>query len=88
MEVVSCGGQDRVDGIAVLVGEVVFGHSVFVFDMANDRLDGGAPFHLSFDGWRYPPLLASGKDLELVLKAGIVASVSGICQNPLENPAG
>ncbi len=87
MEVVSCGCQDRVYGIAVGVGEVVSGHSVFVFDMANDRFDGGAAFHLSFDVWGHSALLAGGKDLELVLKASVVASVPCICQNPFENPA-
>ena len=87
MEVVSSGGQDRVNGITVGVGEVVSGHSVFVFDVANDQFDGGTPFHLSFDGWRYPPLLASGKNLELVLKRCIVAPVSDNGQNPFENTA-
>jgi hypothetical protein len=33
----------------VAVGEIVAAHSMLFFEMADDGLDGGAAFHLSFD---------------------------------------
>ncbi len=39
-EVVSDGGQDRIDGIALFMGEVVAVHPVAGFKVAYDWLDG------------------------------------------------
>ena len=57
-EAVSDGGQDGVGGVAVAVPEIVAGHSMLGLEMADDRLDGGAPAQLAFDLRRHPPLLA------------------------------
>jgi len=56
--------------------------------MADDRFDSSPALHLAFDGRCDTAFLACGEDLELVLEAGIVALISGICQNALENCAG
>ena len=72
-EVVSGGGEDGVDCIALGVGEVVATHSVLVLDVADDRLDGGAASQLAFDLGRHPALLARGEDPELVARGGVVA---------------
>ena len=39
-EVVASGGQHRVDGVVLRVGAVVAAHSVFGFEMTDDRFDG------------------------------------------------
>ncbi len=38
--------------------EVVAAHAVLGFEVADDRLDGGAPSQLALDLWRHPPLLS------------------------------
>ena len=87
-EVVSGGSEDGVDGITLGVSEVIAVHSVARLDVADDWFDSGPPLHLAFDGWCDTAFLACGEDLELVLQAGIVALVSGICQNALESCTG
>ena len=77
-EVVSCGSEDGVDGIALGSSQVVALHAVLVFDVTNERLDGGAASHLAFDGRRHSALLACRVDSELMAKGCIVAAVSGI----------
>jgi hypothetical protein len=67
-EVVTCRGENGVVGVAVASGEIVAAHSVLVLEMADDGLDGGAAFHLSFDGRRHAPLLPGRVDFELVLE--------------------
>ena len=46
-EVVGCGGEDCVDGIAARMGERIAAHAMVVLEMANDRLDSGASLQLS-----------------------------------------
>ena len=48
-EVVADGGQDGVAGVPLAVPEVVAAHAVLGFEMADHRLDGGAPAQLAFD---------------------------------------
>ena len=69
------------------VGEIVAVHSVVFLEMADDRLDGGAAFHLSFDGQRHATFLPGRVDFELVLGRRIVAAVSGIGVEPLDGIA-
>ena len=57
-EVVSGGGEDGVDGVALGTGEVVAVHAVAVLDVADDGLDGGAAAHLALDSGRHAALLA------------------------------
>ena len=84
-EVVSGGSEDGVDGITLGVSEVIAVHSVARLDVADDRFDSSAALHLAFDGRCDAAFLTCGEDLELVLEAGVVALVSGICQNALES---
>ena len=48
------------------VGEPVAVHSMLIFDVADDRFDGGASFHLAFDLRGDAALLAGGEDMEVV----------------------
>lgn len=77
-EVVAGGGQDGVEGVALLAGEVVAGHSVFALDMADDGLDRRPPPHLALDGWGDAALLAGGEDPELVALRCVVAAIAGV----------
>ena len=43
------GGEHGVDGVGHRVGEIVAAHAVVVFEMADERLDGGVAFELAFD---------------------------------------
>ena len=63
-EVVSGGGEDGVDGVALLPSEIIAVHAVAVLDVTDDGLDGGATAHLTLDGRRHAALLARGEDLE------------------------
>ena len=78
-EVVTGCGEDGVVGVAVASGETVAADSALLLGMADDGLDGGAPFHLSFHG-RRPPRDASPRrvDFELIPGRRIVAAVTGI----------
>lgn len=40
LEVVADGGEKRVDGIALLSGEIVAVHAMLVLEMPDDGLDG------------------------------------------------
>jgi hypothetical protein len=53
-------------------------------EMADDRLDGGAAFHLSFDGRRHATLLPGRVDFELVLGRRVVAAIAGIGVEPFD----
>ena len=48
-EVVAGSGEDGVDGVTLTVPEIVAAHPVFGFEMADDRLNGGAPAQLALD---------------------------------------
>ena len=61
---------------------------MLVFDMADDRFDGGASFHLAFDLRGEAALLAGGEDMEFVGERGIVALVSGVGQDAADPGAG
>src|SRR3546814_17033428 len=58
-EVVAGGGEDGVGVVAVAALEIVALHAVLGLDVADDGLDGGAPFHLSADGLGDPAHLNS-----------------------------
>lgn len=77
-EVVAGGGQDGVDGVARLAGEVVAAHPLPGPDVANHRLDRVAAAHLALDGRGDAAFLASGEDPELVALRCVVAAIAGI----------
>jgi len=82
-EVVACGGEDGVDGIAVAVGEVIAVHAVSVLEMTDDRFDGGAAFHEAFDGRGDAAFLPRCEDAQIVYAGRIVAPVaSGMAGSP------
>src|SRR6202165_205610 len=56
-------------------------------EMADDRLDGGAAFHLSFDGRRHATLLPGRVDFELILGRRVVAAVTGSGVEPFDRIA-
>src|SRR3546814_5289420 len=58
-EVVAGGGEDGVGVVAVAALEIVALHAVLGLDVADDGLDGGAPFHLAADGLGDPAHLTS-----------------------------
>src|SRR3546814_17335266 len=58
-EVVAGGGEDGVGVVAVAALEIVALHAVLGLDVADDGLDGGAPFHLAADGLGEPAHLTS-----------------------------
>ena len=74
----SGGSEDGVDGIALGVGEIVAAHAMFILDVADERLDGGAASHLAFDGGCHSAFLARGVNLEPVAFRRVVAAISGI----------
>lgn len=84
-EVVAGGGQDGVEGGALLAGEVVAAHSVFALDVADDGLDRRPPPHLALDGWGDAALLAGGEDPELVALRCVVAAIAGVGEDASNN---
>jgi len=46
-EVVADGGQDGIGGISLAVPEIIAVHSMVCFEVADHRLDGGAPSQLA-----------------------------------------
>ena len=83
-EVIACGSEDCVDGMAFAVGEMAASHAVLVLDVANHGFDGGTPLHHLFYGWRNTALLALGEDPKLVSVGRIMATVFGIGENALD----
>ena len=65
-EVVSGGGEDGVDAVAVASLEIIAAEAVLGLEMADDRLDGGAAFHLAADRLGDTANLAADPDPELV----------------------
>jgi hypothetical protein len=49
------------------MGDVISAHSIVGFEMADDRLDGGAAAQFAFYGLGGVPPLARDKELELIL---------------------
>src|SRR6202051_2731172 len=86
-EVVTCRGENGVVGVAVASGEIVAAHSVLLLGVPDDWLDGGAAFHLSFEGRRHAPLLPGRVDFELILGRRIVAAIAGIGVEPFDRIA-
>jgi len=86
-DIVAHGGEDGVDCIAGLAGEIVAAHSVAGFGMADERLNRRSAPHLLFDWAGYATLLAGGKDLEAMLLRRVVALVTGIAEDALERDA-
>src|SRR5262249_8205984 len=68
------GGQHRTDAIAVAPFEIIAAHTVLGLDVANDRLNSGAPFHLAADRRGDAARLAGDPDPELLLV--IVAAIA------------
>src|SRR5262249_8026323 len=62
-------------------------HAVMFLEMADDGLDGGAPFELALDLRREAALLAARVDLELVIGRGVVATIAGIGDTAIEDVA-
>ena len=77
-EVVAGSGEDGVDGVAGLVGEVVSAHAVLGLEVSDDRLDGGPASELAFDLIGDAALLAAGEDLQAVFVGGVVAAIAGV----------
>ena len=73
-EVVSGGGQHGVGTIAIAALEVIAVPAVLGFEVADDRLDRGAAFHLAADRSGHPPHLAGHPDAEFVRM--IVAAIA------------
>ena len=73
-EVVACGGEDSVDAVAEASLKIVPFHTVLGLDVADDRLDCGAPFHLAADWGSDAARLAGNPDSELLLV--IVATIT------------
>ncbi len=67
------------------MGEVVAAHAVMFFEVADDRLDSGAPFEVALDLRRDAALLAGRVDLELVIGRGVVAAIAGIGDAAIEH---
>jgi hypothetical protein len=65
-EVISGGGEDGVDAVAVAPLEVVAAEAVFGLEMADGRLDGGSALHLAADRLGDAAHLAADPDPELV----------------------
>ncbi len=77
-EIVSSGGEDGVDGVALAMGQEVPVHSVVFFGVADQRFDGGAAFELAFDSVGYAAFLSLRVNLELVFLRVVVTLVSGV----------
>ena len=75
-EVVTGGGEDGIDAVALTALEMVAVRAVFGFEMADDRLDRGSAFHLAADGSGDAPHLAADPDPELVRM--VAAAIAGI----------
>ena len=73
-EVVAGGGEHGIDAIAVAPFEIIAAHAVLGLDVADDRLDRGAPLHLAADRGGDAPDLAGDPDAELLLV--IVAAIA------------
>ena len=70
------------------MGEAIAIHSMVVFDVSDDRLDGRSAFHLAFDGGRDAALLSGGEDTQFVDAGRVVAPVAGIGEDALQGGAG
>ena len=69
-EVVAGGGEHRVGAVAVAAFEIIAAQAVFGLDMADDRLDAGAAFHLAADRSSHPADLAGDPHPKL-LRVGL-----------------
>lgn len=60
---------------------------MLLLGVADDWLDGGTAFHLSFNGRGHATLLPGRVDFELILGRRVVAAVTGIGVEPLDRIA-
>ena len=60
---------------------------MLVFDVSDDRLDGGAPPHLASDLRGDAAFLFGRVDFELVFGRCVVAAISGVGMNALDGVA-
>src|SRR5258707_5826920 len=74
IQVVAGGGQNRVAAVAVAALEVIAAQAVLGLDVADDRLDRGAAFHLAADRSGHPAHLAGDPHPELLFV--IVAAIA------------
>ena len=86
-EVVSGGGEDGVDGVALRMGEEVAAHSVFGLEMADDRLDGGASPQFALDLLGDAPPLARDEHPELVFLRRVVAAIAAVGDDAVDRRA-
>ena len=77
-DVVADGGEDSVGGVADGAGQMVAAHAMVVFEMADDRFDGGAAPRPATDGVGHAAVLAGGMALEAMRGRGVAALVAGI----------
>jgi hypothetical protein len=85
-EVVTGGGEDGIDAVALTALEIVAVHAVFGFEMADDRLDCGSAFHLAAGGSGDAPHLVADPDPELVRM--VVAALALVDMNTTGLDAG
>jgi len=83
-EVVTGGGEDGVDSVALGMGEAIAVHAVVIFEMPDDRVDGRAALHLAIDGGRDAAHLSGGEDTQSVDAGHAVASVAGIGEDAFQ----
>jgi hypothetical protein len=62
-------------------------HAAVSLEMANDRLDGGAPLELAFNPGRDAALLTCGKDPERIIRRRVVAAIASIGDDAIESIA-
>ena len=77
-EVVACGGEDGVCGVAVDPGEIVSAHTMLGLGVTDDGFDCRAAAELAFDGLGDAASLAADVDLELVVGRGVVAAIAAV----------
>ena len=77
-EVVACGGEDGVGGVAMGAGEIVSAHAVLGLGVTDDRFDRRAAAELALDGFGDAASLAGDVDLELVIGRSVVAAIAAV----------
>jgi len=80
-EVVAVGGEYGIAAVAVALLEIIAAHAVLGLDMADDRLDRGAPPHLTADRGGDATGLARDPHPELLLVIGTRPVMLSITHN-------
>jgi hypothetical protein len=73
-EVVASGREHGLPAVVVVLFEIISGHAVLGFDVADDGLNGGTPFHLAADRGSDATGRAGNQHAELLL--AIVAAIA------------